>query len=77
MSKQKKDDKKSKSKTAQGSSDLPTPGSAAPSPDQKVDTFKSYSLEGVPEEAWPILDQVYKGKHSYTVAIQGAVPRFH
>ena len=70
MSKLKKEDKKSKSESA-------SPGSTAPSPNQKVDTFKSYSLEGVPEEAWPILDQVYKGTHSYTVLIDGAVPRFH
>lgn len=77
MSKLKKDEKKCKSKSAGKSSELPSPGSAAPSSIQKVSTFKSYSLEGVPEEAWPIQDQVYKGKHSYTVSVSGAVPRFH
>lgn len=35
--------------------------------------FKQYDLEGLPFEALPFIGVTYKGMHSYTVPVQGAV----
>ena len=42
---------------------------------QKTSSFKAYDLTGLPEQALPVADQAYKGLHSYTVWVQGAVPQ--
>ena len=41
---------------------------------ERARTFKTHDLAHLPYEALPFVDQEYKGKHSYTVTIGGAVP---
>lgn len=42
----------------------------------KLTSFGQYDLEAlnIPSEALPLENGTYKGKHSYTLNIQGAVP---
>lgn len=72
MSKLKKQDKAKHKKAPKDAAEHVPPSST----DQRFDTFKCYRLDGVPEEALPFANQEYKGKHSYTALVQGAVPRF-
>lgn len=56
------------------------PGKASISTDPdapRADTFKGYDLAalGIPEEARPLDGGDYKGRHSYTVNIEGAAAR--
>lgn len=43
----------------------------------RVKEFKGYDLSQLPEAALPFRDGVYKGNHSYTVAVGKAVPRLY
>ena len=45
----------------------------------KVTSFKGYDLEemGVPSQAMPEKDAVYRGNHSYSIYIDGCVTWFH
>lgn len=43
----------------------------------RVKVFKGYDLSQLPEAALPFGDGVYKGNHSYTVAVGKAVPRLY
>ena len=70
MSKLKKQDKAAKEENSDCSAAATAGGSG-----QKTTSFKAYDLTGIPEQALPVADQAYKGLHSYTVWVQGAVPQ--
>ena len=39
----------------------------------KATEFKGYDLQDLPTEALPVFGAEYKGQHSYTINLQGAV----
>ena len=72
MSKMKKSDANSKKSVETAS--VGSSQGAEPDVKERVRKFKSHDLSMLPEDALPFKDGVYKGAHSYTVTVEGAVP---
>ena len=63
-----------KAKVAPASSGTPSSMVGEPIEKDKTRRFKSHDLDGLPWDALPFVDGGYKGAHSYTVSVEGAVP---